>query len=42
MARMIEKGSMFENLEYAFVIARVIAKAWLRWSLAWVDECNSS
>ena len=25
----------------ALVIARVIAMAWLRWRLTWVDECNS-
>ena len=31
---------MFDDLDYAIVVATVIALAWLRSRWNWVDDCN--
>ena len=41
MARMVKCGLMFDYLDYALVIARVIAKTCSRWRLTWVGEYDS-
>ena len=41
MAGMIKCGLMLDYLDYALVIARVVAKTWPRWRLTWVGEYDS-
>ena len=41
MAKMTKCSLMFDYLNYAIVVATVIAVAWLRSTWNWVDDYNT-